>query len=93
MSTVNLNFGDIEVKQSAIHKSKYPISIGKVDVKTHWDPTKFYSVKEVLALLGLENLRDSRPVVKETCCISEHFCPFYMKFCTYTPLTIWNKSW
>ena len=57
MSTANLNFGDIEVKQSAIHKSKYPISIGKVDVKKHWDPTKFYRVKEVLALLGLENLR------------------------------------
>ena len=98
MSTANLNFGDIEVKQSAIHKSKYPISIGKVDVKKHWDPTKFYRVKEVLALLGLENLRAgggraSRPVVKKTCCISEHFCPFYMKFCTYTVLTIWNKSW
>ena len=35
MNTANLNFGDIEVKQSAIHKSKYPISIGKVDVKKH----------------------------------------------------------
>ena len=23
-------------------------------------------------------------------CISENFCPFYMKFCTV--LTIWNKS-
>ena len=26
-------------------------------------------------------------------CIWENFCPFCMKFCTYTVLTIWNKSW
>ena len=26
----------------------------------------------------------------ENTCISESFCPFYMKFCTV--LTIWNKS-
>ena len=26
----------------------------------------------------------------ENTCISENFCPFYMKFCTV--LTIWNKS-
>ena len=26
-------------------------------------------------------------------CIWENFCPFYMKICTYTVLTIWNKSW
>ena len=50
-----------------------------------------------LTLPGLgffENLRGlrggpSRPVVKK----HERFCPFYMKLCTYTVLTIWNKSW
>ena len=29
---------------------------------------------------------------EKTCCISENFCLFYMKFCTYAVLTIWNKS-
>ena len=33
----------------------------------------------------------SRPAVKKHA-TSENFCPFYMKFCTYTVLTMWNKS-
>ena len=33
MSNGDLNFGDIEVKKSAFHISKYPIETDEVDIK------------------------------------------------------------
>ena len=34
MSKANLSFGDIEVKKSTFNKTKHPIDIDKVDIKT-----------------------------------------------------------